>query len=102
MLEDSLFNTPCEECEISKLTYEQAYKQLEETVSRMDEASVPLDELMALYERAAKLGTHCEALLKSYEAKMERVSAATLMKELDDAEEDDGEPPFDADDDDEF
>ncbi len=89
--------------DVSKLTYEQAYRMLENTVGRMSEQDVPLEELMGLYENAVLLGSHCEKLLKGYEARMEKVSSETLRMELETAEEDDDEPPFEVDDeDDEF
>ena len=83
-----------------QLSYEQAYAQLEETVAKMSAASVPLEELLALYERGMELGEHCEKLLKNYEARLERVSAKSIMRELEPADEaQDDEPPFEADDD---
>lgn len=42
-----------------ELTYEQANKQLEEIVSKMEKGDVPLDECMKLYEQAYKLLTYC-------------------------------------------
>ena len=90
------------ELDISELTYEQAYQNIEETVSRMTEPSVPLEELMRLYEQAMLLGAHCEKLLKGFEARMERVSAETIRQELAGIEEEDDEPPFEVDEDDEF
>ena len=70
------------ENDISTLKYEQAFEQLEKTVDRMGDASVPLDELVSLYERGMALGAHCEKLLSGYEAKMEMVSRKSLEKEL--------------------
>jgi|GEM_PF-173640 len=68
--------------DISKLKYEQAYEKLEQIVNRMSEASVPLDELMQLYESGMALGEHCEKLLSGYEAKMEMVARSQIAKEL--------------------
>lgn len=42
-----------------ELTYEQANKQLEEIVAKMEKSDVPLDECMKLYEQAYKLLTYC-------------------------------------------
>ena len=42
-----------------ELTYEQANKQLEEIVSKMEKGDVPLDECMKFYEQAYKLLTYC-------------------------------------------
>ncbi len=85
--------------ENDKLTYEQAFARLEEIVDKMSAASVPLDELMKLYEEGVGLAGHCEALLKSYDAKLEMISQTVLQSEMEDGaalpdEEDDGEAPF--------
>ncbi|MBO4848751.1 MAG: exodeoxyribonuclease VII small subunit [Clostridia bacterium] len=83
---------------INEMKYEQAYERLEEIVGKMSEASVPLDELMKLYEEGMELAEHCEKLLKSYDARLEKVSAKAVQREMEDApvpdDEDDGEAPF--------
>ena len=78
----------------AELTYEQAYEKLEGIVERMSGASVPLDELMDLYEQGMALGARCEALLSGYEARLEKVSKQALENELEteDAFADDGAP----------
>ena len=83
------------------LTFEKAYAALEETVDRMNAASVPLDELMKLYEQGMELAARCEKLLSGYEARLEKVSKAALAEaaaetaqELPEETEDDEEAPF--------
>ncbi len=71
------------EDDVSALSYEQAFERLESIVDRMSSAAVPLDELMLLYEQGMALGAHCEKLLDSYDARLERVSRQALVKELD-------------------
>lgn len=56
------------------LTYEKAMEELSDIVEKMSSASVPLDELMKLYERGMTLTAHCEKLLNGYEAKLEQIS----------------------------
>lgn len=68
--------------DISALKYEQAFEQLEKIVDRMGDASVPLDELILLYEQGMALGEHCEKLLSGYEAKMEMVARKSLENEM--------------------
>ena len=70
------------EADISALKYEQAFEQLEKIVDRMGDASVPLDELISLYEQGMALGEHCEKLLSGYEAKMEMVARKSLENEM--------------------
>lgn len=81
-----------------QLKYEEAFARLEQIVEEMNSASVPLDELMKLYEEGMELAKHCSALLKSYEARLEKVSAKAMDTELakDDApaDPDDEEAPF--------
>lgn len=78
-----------------ELTYEQAYQKLEEIVEKMNAASVPLDELMSLYEEGMELAKHCDALLKSYDARLEKVAKQSMMQAADaDEPEDDEEVPF--------
>lgn len=79
-----------------KLKYEEAYERLEEIVDKMSSASVPLDELMKLYEEGMELAEHCSGLLKSYEARLEKVSEKAMKRELEEEPEDpdDGEAPF--------
>ena len=67
--------------ETREITYENAMKRLEEIAEAMNAASVPLDELMDLYEEGMGLASHCEKLLKGYEARLEKVSKQALMRE---------------------
>ena len=89
-----------EELRIESLTYEQAFDELEKIVERMNAPSVPLEELMKLYEQGMAIGAHCEKLLAAFDARLEKVSSATIAKELSAIEDDDDdEPPFEADND---
>ena len=87
--------------DINDLTYEQAFARLEEIADSMGSASIPLDDLMKLYEEGMELASFCEKKLKSYDTKLEMISARVLQAEneketedelLDDI--DDGEAPF--------
>lgn len=65
-----------------ELTYEQAFSRLEEITEKMSSASVPLDKLMKLYEEGMELAAYCDSLLKSYEARLEKVSKEAVIKEM--------------------
>ncbi len=85
--------------EVTGLKYEEAYAKLEEIVEKMSSASVPLDELIKLYEEGMRLAEHCGKLLKGYEARLEKVSQKALDAEkeaLSDipSDDDDEEAPF--------
>ena len=44
---------------MKELTYEQAYKRLEEIVEKLENGSVPLEESMKLFEEGTKLANFC-------------------------------------------
>ena len=86
-----------------ELSYEQAFGKLEGIVEKMGSASVPLEEMISLYEEGMELAGHCEKLLKSYDARLEKVSKQIMLRELEsediasegeETEEDDEEVPF--------
>lgn len=63
---------------IANLPFEVAMKQLEDIVERLERGQVSLEESIAIYERGEALKTHCDALLKSAEARIEKI---TLSRE---------------------
>jgi exodeoxyribonuclease VII small subunit len=59
--------------DVSALTFEQALKELETIVARLEQGSVPLEESIAIYERGDALRNHCDRLLKAAEARVEKI-----------------------------
>ncbi|MCG8560200.1 MAG: exodeoxyribonuclease VII small subunit [Hyphomicrobiales bacterium] len=59
--------------EVAKLSFEQALKELEQIVGRLESGDVELEESIAIYERGEALRAHCDALLKTAEAKVEKI-----------------------------
>lgn len=59
--------------DVGKLSFEDALKQLEEIVGRLESGRVELEESIAIYERGAALKAHCEARLKDAEARIEKI-----------------------------
>lgn len=59
--------------DVASLSFEQALKELEAIVGRLEQGSVPLEESIAIYERGDALRTHCDKLLKAAEAKVEKI-----------------------------
>jgi len=57
----------------SSLTFEAAMRELEEIVTALEKGNVDLDKSIALYERGEHLKKHCDALLKSAEARIEKI-----------------------------
>lgn len=54
---------------MKELTYEQAYKRLEEIVEKLENGSVPLEESMKLFEEGTKLANFCNSRLNAAEQK---------------------------------
>jgi len=61
-----------------KLTYEQAYAELEAVVSALETGEQSLDEAMALFERGQGLTRHCAELLDKAELKIRKLSGESL------------------------
>lgn len=59
--------------DIAALSFEAALDQLGRIVRQLEEGQVPLDEAIALYERATALKAHCDARLRDAEARIERI-----------------------------
>lgn len=62
--------------EIEKLSFEDAMRELEATVSKLETGEATLEESIALYERGAKLRQHCEARLRAAEERVEKITLA--------------------------
>lgn len=56
--------------EISKLTYEEALKQLEETINLLDSGECSLDESLEKYKLGVKLYKHCNSILSKAEGEI--------------------------------
>jgi exodeoxyribonuclease VII small subunit len=57
----------------ANLSFEAAMRELEEIVGALEKGNVDLDKSIALYERGEVLKKHCDALLKSAEARIEKI-----------------------------
>jgi exodeoxyribonuclease VII small subunit len=63
---------------IDKLTFEQAYAELEAVVSALEKGEQSLDEALALFERGKGLTKHCAELLDKAELRILKLSGETL------------------------
>ncbi|MBG6173910.1 exodeoxyribonuclease VII small subunit [Labrenzia sp. EL_208] len=59
--------------DISKFSFEDALKQLETIVRELEQGNVALERSIEMYERGDALRKHCDTLLKSAEAKVEKI-----------------------------
>ena len=59
--------------ELTNLSYEAAFQELEALVARMESGDLPLEDSVKLYERGQRLAAHCQALLEDAELKVRLV-----------------------------
>lgn len=57
--------------ESEKITFEEALKQLEETVMKMEKGDLSLDENIQFFEKGSKLADFCTKQLSEAEKKIE-------------------------------
>ena len=60
--------------DVAKLSFEKAIDELELIVKRLEEGKVPLEELVAIYERGEALKRRCEELLRQAEARVQKIT----------------------------
>lgn len=67
--------------EIDKLTYEQAYQELQTIVDTLENGLQSLEDTMKLFERGQALSKHCENLLNRAQLKLRQVSKESKSHE---------------------
>jgi exodeoxyribonuclease VII small subunit len=55
------------------MSFEDALRELEQIVHRLEAGDVPLEDSIRIYERGAALKAHCDTRLKEAELKIEKV-----------------------------
>ncbi|NCB31805.1 MAG: exodeoxyribonuclease VII small subunit [Clostridia bacterium] len=58
------------------LTFEQAKAELDTVVERLSVGSLPLDEMVKLYEHGSALSAYCKKMLDAYDARLMLVDEA--------------------------
>lgn len=61
---------------VDGMNFEEALRELEGVVERLESANVPLEESIDLYERGAALQKHCSEKLKAAELRVSKITAA--------------------------
>lgn len=64
---------------IEELTYEQAYAELENIVTTLENEEKSLDEAIAQYERGQALAQHCADLLDKAEMKVKVIAGDEIV-----------------------
>lgn len=62
--------------EIKNMSFEDAMKELEATVGKLEHGDATLEESIALYERGAALRKHCDEVLRKAEERVEKITLA--------------------------
>lgn len=62
-------------------TFEESMARLEEIVQILEKNEKPLDETISLFEEGLKLVKTCDARLKSFETRIEEITAADHEEE---------------------
>ncbi|WP_136653280.1 exodeoxyribonuclease VII small subunit [Paracoccus aeridis] len=62
--------------EIEAMSFEDAMKELEATVGKLEHGEATLEQSIALYERGAKLRAHCDRRLREAEERVEKITMA--------------------------
>lgn len=66
--------------DVSTLSFEDALKQLESIVARLESGEASLDESIKLYTQGDLLRVQCEARLKDAQARIEKISLGADSK----------------------
>jgi exodeoxyribonuclease VII small subunit len=74
-------------------TFEQLYQRLEETVTRLEEGGLSLDDALALYEEGMNLARRCQEILDGAELKVTRLKEAFAAYSAPPEPEEPGEEP---------
>jgi exodeoxyribonuclease VII small subunit len=64
---------------IEKLTYEEAYAELEIIVAALESGDQPLEATLSLFERGQLLTRHCAELLDKAELKVQKLSGEAMQ-----------------------
>ena len=75
--------------DINGLSYEQAQLELQELLAQIEAQSIPLDALLATYQRCQALLTHCRSKLNALEVQIQRIDSGAAAPHADD-----GDLPF--------
>ena len=59
---------------VEEMSFEQALKELETIVDRLEKGDVELEASIVIYERGEALRAHCDGLLRQAEARVEKIS----------------------------
>jgi exodeoxyribonuclease VII small subunit len=62
--------------DVDKLSFEEAFAELEQLVGQLEEGNLALEQAMALFERGMALATHCNTRLDAAELRVQQLLSA--------------------------
>ena len=71
---------------VENLTYEEALKQLEDIVQKLENNEIPLEESIALFQEGITLSKYCDDKLKKIQAKVAQIYENGELKDFQDKE----------------
>jgi exodeoxyribonuclease VII small subunit len=60
--------------DISKMSFEEAIKELTSIVSKIEQGQIPLQDSLEQYERGMALIKHCRGILQQAEKRIEKIA----------------------------
>jgi exodeoxyribonuclease VII small subunit len=64
-----------------KMTFEEAMAQIDKIIQQLESSDIPLDQMIALYEKGMALSKQCMAQLDEYDARIETLQKSQGAKE---------------------
>lgn len=68
--------------DVEKLSFEQAFQELEAIVQRLEEGNLALEEAIALYQRGVSLARCCGQALDTAELQVRQLAALSNQQQL--------------------
>jgi exodeoxyribonuclease VII small subunit len=69
--------------DIKKMSFEQAYSELEETVHKLEAGNLPLEEAIALYQQGMALAARCSTQLDQAELSIKALAPSGELVDFD-------------------
>lgn len=71
-----------QEPQVASLSFEEAFQELEATVSRLEAGDLTIEGALALFERGQQLAAHCSKVLETAGLKVEQLTAEGEIVEV--------------------
>lgn len=68
--------------EPDKMTFEEALRELEATIHRLEEGDLPLEEAISLYERGMRLAQRCNEVLNAAELQVQQLMVGNNQQQI--------------------